>query len=118
MSADRSPSGRTAGAAADGALPGARAADEAALGRIKERYGLSTYPESTVPPYTRPTEIICGRQDHVAGYRDAVDALDHYPRANVSIIDGAGHNAHLEQRERVVSLIGAWLDRVRATWDD
>ena len=101
----------------DWILPGARAADEVALGRIKERYGLSTYPESTVPPYERPTEIICGRQDHIAGYRDAVDALDHYPRANVSIIDGAGHNAHLEQRERVSALIGGWLDRVRGAWD-
>lgn len=101
----------------DWILPGSRAADEAALKRIRERYTLSTYPESTVPPYAGPTEIICGRQDHVAGYRDAIDALDHYPRANVSIIDGAGHNAHLEQRERVAALIGGWLDRVRDAWD-
>ncbi|UYM07557.1 alpha/beta fold hydrolase [Solicola gregarius] len=101
----------------DSILPGARAADEVALGRIRQRYGLSTYPESTVPPYAGPTEIICGRQDHVAGYRDAVDALEHYPRANVSIIDGAGHNAHIEQRQTVAALIGGWLDRVRETWD-
>ncbi|HLR85054.1 MAG TPA: alpha/beta hydrolase [Nocardioidaceae bacterium] len=101
----------------DWILPGARAADAEVLGRIRERYGLSKHPEATVPPYEEPTEVICGRQDHVAGYRDAIDALDHYPRANVSIIDGAGHNAHIEQRERVAALIGGWLDRVGEAWD-
>ena len=100
----------------DWILPGAQAADEAALGRIRARYALSTYPESTVPPYAGPTEIICGRQDHVAGYRDAVDALPHYPRANLTIVDGAGHNAHTEQPERVTELLGDWLDRVATVW--
>ena len=101
----------------DWILPGSRAADEVALERIRARYGLARYPEATVPPYDGPTEVICGRQDHVAGYRDAIDALDYYPRANVTIIDGAGHNAHLEQREWVTALIGGWLDRVGTAWD-
>lgn len=109
-------SAETWGLFRDWILPGARMADKVALARIRQRYNFSICPESTAPPYAGPTEIICGRQDHVAGYRDAIDALDHYPRANISIIDGAGHNAHLEQRERVAALIGGWLDRIRDAW--
>lgn len=94
----------------DHALPGLRAFDRRAIGRIAARYALDSQPEST--EYPGPTLIIAGRQDHVVGYRDAFQLLGYYPRATISVLDGAGHNAHLDQPEVVRSLLDDWLDRM------
>ncbi|MEE2569746.1 hypothetical protein V1638_10115 [Pseudarthrobacter sp. J64] len=75
----------------DHALPGLRAFDRRAIGRI------------------------AGRQDHVVGYRDAFRLLEHYPRATMSVLDGAGHNAHLDQPDLVHTLLDEWLSRVAAS---
>lgn len=94
----------------DHALPGLRAFDRRAIGRIAARYALDSQPEST--EYLGLTLIITGRQDHVVGYRDAFELLEYYPRATISVIDGAGHNAHLDQPGLVHELLGDWLNRV------
>lgn len=94
----------------DYALPGLRAFDRRAIGRIAARYALDSQPEAT--EYLGPTIIITGRQDHVVGYRDAFELLEYYPRATISVIDGAGHNAHLDQPDVVHALLEEWLNRV------
>ncbi|MEE2527557.1 alpha/beta hydrolase [Pseudarthrobacter sp. J75] len=97
----------------DHALPGLRAFDRRAIGRIAGRYSLDRQPETG--EFHGPTLIITGRQDHVVGYRDAFRLLEHYPRATMSVLDGAGHNAHLDQPDLVHTLLDEWLSRVAAS---
>lgn len=95
------------------AFPGLSCADQTALERIAARYSLVTEPEDASPaPFTPPTLIITGRQDHVVGYEDAWARIEHYPRATFAAVDTAGHNTHLDKPTVVNVLVADWLDRV------
>lgn len=94
------------------ALPGIRRADQAAMDRIRAGYELTVEPEQGAAPWTRPTLIVSGRQDHVVGYADVDGILEHYPRATWVVLDEAGHNVHLDQPDLVAGLLAEWLDRV------
>ena len=82
--------------------------DVAAMERIGERWELAL-PEG--PAYGRPTLVIAGRQDSTVGYAAAVDLLDHYPRATLAVLDGAGHALPHEQPELLAGLLQEWLAR-------
>lgn len=97
---------------AEFALPGIRAADQDAMARIAAGYELEALPEVAAPPFTGPTVIITGRQDHVVGYADQFRLLDHYPNATYAALEGAGHNVHLDQPQQSRALIEAWARRV------
>ena len=56
--------------------PAAALVDEAALGRIGERWELT--PDSA-PPYPGPAVVVAGRLDSTVGYAAATDLVDHYP---------------------------------------
>lgn len=89
--------------------PGAQLTDWAALGRIGERWELSVGGRL---PYPGPTLVVAGRLDSSVGYAAAVDLLDHYPRAGLAVIDGAGHALPHERPELLRSLLADWLVRV------
>ncbi|WP_406054923.1 alpha/beta fold hydrolase [Kribbella sp. NBC_00889] len=91
--------------------PGLAIADTAALDRIERKRRLSVDPESG-PVWTRPTLIVCGRQDSITGYEDTYVLLPHYPRASLAVLDVAGHNLQLEQPELFAALTREWLQRV------
>jgi pimeloyl-ACP methyl ester carboxylesterase len=91
--------------------PGLEAADQAALHRVVQRYGLSINPESG-DPYVRPTLILTGRQDDVVGWQDQLPLLAHYPRATFAVLDVAGHNLQIEQPGLFDALVTEWIDRV------
>jgi len=91
--------------------PGLAIADNEALARILPKRTLTVDPESG-PAYTRPTLILCGRQDSITGYEDTYVLLPHYPRASFAILDVAGHNLQLEQPGLFAALIREWLERV------
>lgn len=57
---------------------------------------------------------VLGRQDHIVGFADQLALLDHCPQMTVVVLDGAGHNAHLERPAEVAALFGGWLDAVAA----
>jgi pimeloyl-ACP methyl ester carboxylesterase len=93
------------------------AADEAGdsdfLERIRrtENYAFSFDVDALPQPFTKPTLIITGRQDSIAGYRDSWQLLEQYPRATYVVLDRAGH--YLEDKEEVNKmLVDEWLDRV------
>ncbi len=87
-------------------LPGLRDFDPDATARISARYALSAALEAV--PFDGPTTIITGRQDQVVGYSDAFRMLEHYPRTTFTVLDRAGHNAHLDQPELVAALLDNW----------
>jgi pimeloyl-ACP methyl ester carboxylesterase len=70
--------------------------------------------EVGAPPslFAGPTLIVTARQDHLCGYQDAWDLLDHYPRATFAVLDRAGHFVPIEQSALCQALMREWLDRV------
>ena len=95
----------------DDVAPGLEIADAEAMERIRKNWALTIAPESG-PLYTRPTVILCGRQDSVTGYEDQYPLLPHYPRATYAVLDMAGHNLQIEQPDLLAALFREWLGRV------
>jgi pimeloyl-ACP methyl ester carboxylesterase len=94
-------------------LPGLRGADPAVMDRIAADYALDAVPEERHPEaFTAPALHVFGRQDDVVGYEDGLALRDHYPRGSFVVLDGAGHNVHLEQPGITAALIRDWLARI------
>jgi len=94
-------------------MPGAMLADTTFLQsefRTK-RYAFTFDVAQLEEPCEAPALIVCGRQDHVAGYRNALALLEPYPRAAYHILDRCGHLLMLEQREALICLVAEWLRR-------
>ena len=107
-------SAQSANAFLEYVLPGIRGAKQPVLERIAESYALTREPEDAHPaPFLQPSLHITGRQDHVVGYRDAWNRIEHYPRATFVTLDAAGHNVHLEQPKMCAALVSDWLARIR-----
>lgn len=88
--------------------PAIRLTDAAAMERIGEHWELSM---PAGPAYGRPTLIVAGRRDSTVGYAAAVDLLDHFPRATLAVLEGAGHALPHEQPELLAGLLQEWLAR-------
>jgi hypothetical protein len=52
-------------------------------------------------------------QDNVTGYAEQNALLSHYTRATFAVLDGAGHNLHIEQPILFAALVEECLERVR-----
>jgi pimeloyl-ACP methyl ester carboxylesterase len=59
-------------------------------------------------------EYLPGRQDSTIGYLGAANLFDHYPRATLVVLDGAGH-ACPERPELLAGLLQEWLARTGAS---
>ena len=94
-------------------VPGTTLVDEAALGRIFAGWKVDVGSDI----FSAPTLIVAGRRDSVAGYIDAGDLLESYPRSTLALIEDAGHALMHERAELFASLFVDWLDRSR-TCDD
>jgi pimeloyl-ACP methyl ester carboxylesterase len=77
-----------------------------------ENYAFSFDVDALPKPCPAPTLIITGRQDSVAGYGDAWEILENYPRGTFVVLDRSGHFLGIEQAELFHELVGEWLDRV------
>ena len=99
----------------DYALPGIRAADPKAMSQLSARYFLDVEPETESVPFAGPTVIVTGRQDHVVGYVDQFHLLEQFGAVTYAVLDGAGHNVHLEQPAAVAQLLRDWSSRIQGT---
>lgn len=97
----------------DEILSGARVADEMFLERIRQQYAYSFEVDKLPRFFEKPVVFLQGRQDHIAGYRDAWHILENYPRATFAVLDRAGHNLQIEQHQLFNALLGEWLERVQ-----
>jgi len=77
-----------------------------------ERYGLSFDLAAAERFFTKPTLVITARQDTTAGYRDAWDILESYPRATFAVIDRATHGWPVESADLLAALVDDWLERI------
>ena len=96
-------------------LPGLRAQDLSAAARIQSSYSLSSVPEERFGTFDGPGVMITGRQDHVVGHVDQIGLLQHYPHMAFAILDGAGHNVHLDRHAETGALLDGWLDRMQSS---
>ena len=94
---------------------GGETGDEAYQAKIREHpenYAFSFDVDALPEPCPAPTLIVTGRQDSVAGYRDAWGILENYPRGTFVVLDRSGHFLEVEQEDLFHALAGEWLDRV------
>jgi pimeloyl-ACP methyl ester carboxylesterase len=89
--------------------PAAALVDQAAMARIDERWELASHPG---PTFAGPTLIVAGRLDSSVGYRAAVDLVDHYAHASLTVLDDGGHALPHEQPDLLRALVTEWLGRV------
>jgi pimeloyl-ACP methyl ester carboxylesterase len=89
--------------------------DQAFQAKIREHpenYAFSFDVDALPKPFPAPTLMVTGRQDSVAGYRDAWGILENYPRGTFVVLDRSGHFLPFEQEDLFHALAGEWLDRV------
>jgi pimeloyl-ACP methyl ester carboxylesterase len=85
---------------------------QASIREHPENYAFSYDVDALPNPCPAPTLILTGRQDSVAGYRDAWEILENYPRGTFVVLDRSGHFLGIEQEDLFHALVGEWLDRV------
>jgi len=98
-------------------LSGFQTGDSQFQAKIRSRiaaYELSYNVDDLPQPFEKPTLIVTGRQDCLAGYRDQWNFLENYPRATFVVLDKAGHGLQIEQATLFNALVHEWLDRVMA----
>jgi pimeloyl-ACP methyl ester carboxylesterase len=82
------------------------AATRSVLGALVARGRLT----AAVGAITAPTLLLHGRRDRLVPVAAARHAATRRPDWRVEILDECGHLAHLEDVDRTVGLIDAWLD--------
>ncbi|MDX2968250.1 alpha/beta fold hydrolase [Kribbella solani] len=82
------------------------------LGRIQADVTKYALRDDPAIRFERPTLIVTGRRDHIAGYADAWPLLDDYPRATYAALDGEGHELPVRSTALYRALVTDWLDRV------
>ncbi|MEU8223836.1 alpha/beta hydrolase [Kribbella sp. NPDC048915] len=93
-------------------------ADLAFLGRIQRdvsTYGLREDPSVR---FDRPTLVVTGRQDTIAGYADAWSILGDYPRATFAVLDQEDHFLPGPGLAVYHALVADWLDRMESEHPD
>lgn len=89
---------------------GCNCADDGFLAKIKQHYRLTLNIDHLF--FEKPSLFLLGRQDAVVGYKDALEIIEHYPKATFAVLDRAGHNLQIEQEGPFNVLVNEWLDRV------
>ena len=77
-----------------------------------ENYAFSFDPDKVGAPFAAPSLILAGRQDTIAGYRDAWISIERFPRATFATLDGCGHLIAPAKRDLFRALVVDWLDRM------
>ena len=94
-------------------LPGLEAADAAFIDRFRKTgYALHCEPRFASLRFDRPALIALGRQDATVGFADALPLLAGFSRATLAVLDGGGHNLHLDRPEPLTALTRDWLARL------
>lgn len=91
----------------DHVVPGTTLVDEQSLGRIFSGWRIDVGSQACAAP----TLIMAGRSDSVVGYSDAIDLLERYPRATLTVIESAGHALMHERPDMLAGCLSDWLDR-------
>ncbi|MFD1375661.1 alpha/beta fold hydrolase [Micrococcus antarcticus] len=92
-------------------LPGLDCANLRSMAKLSKRYFLDPLPVERKRQLDIPVTILCGKQDHITGYRDPEQLSRRYPSMRIRVLDSAGHNVHLEQPEQAAAELRDWAHR-------
>ena len=80
-------------------------------------FGLPPAPRTRLGDVACPTLVIRGADSPLLSQQAAERVVDELPRGELLVLEGGGHNVHLEQPARVADAIAAHLGRARAAVD-
>jgi len=93
-------------------IPAAERVDEDFAARLKKNFDFSLDLSRPSSAFDKPSLIVNGRQDAMAGYHDMIEGFQRYPRATFAVLDCAGHSLAWERPELFLALAQDWLQRV------
>lgn len=93
-------------------LPAAALHDTAPEARVQARFAFSFQDRMEASKCVAPALILAGRQDSIAGFRDAHAIQDRFARATFALMDMAGHSLSWEIPALFTSLVQDWLGRL------
>jgi len=88
-------------------------ANRAFLGAYRKNgYSYTDKVDPPPVPFSRPAAFLLGKQDHVVGYEDTFSLLSGYSRADLLLLDDAGHNLIFEQPGEFRTFFRKWLIKI------
>jgi pimeloyl-ACP methyl ester carboxylesterase len=94
-------------------LSGVRVCQLELLEHIQQTaYGLSFDVDDLRRPFDGPSLFLLGKQDSVVGFEDALTLRGQYPRAEIIVVDGAGHSLQIENPDLFNEKVQEWLTAV------
>jgi pimeloyl-ACP methyl ester carboxylesterase len=87
------------------------AADAAVVAALRARYALSRPLGDVLRRFTAPATIICGRDDHWAGWEDAATLVAQLPHPHFVVLPDCGHLLPLEQPAAFAQAVRDFLAR-------
>ncbi|MHA1585079.1 MAG: alpha/beta fold hydrolase [Promethearchaeota archaeon] len=94
-------------------LAGIKICDREFYKRIHKKYEFTENIDELNVPFTKPTVILCGRQDNIVGYRDHLRLLVPYSHASYIVLDRAGHNLEAEQPVLFAKIVQNWFNALQ-----
>jgi len=96
-------------------LPGVKAGNKKFLSKFNATgYAFTLEEELQALVFDGPACILTGRQDDIAGFRDAMMLLAGFTRSTFAVLDSAGHNLQIESEDVFEAHVNDWLWRVDA----
>lgn len=93
-------------------LPAAERVDIDFAARLKANFDFSFDLSKPETAFNKPSIVVNGRQDAIAGYHDMIEGFQRYPRASFAVLDCAGHSLAWERPELFQALARDWLRRM------
>lgn len=94
-------------------LPALGLVDEDFLRRYSENgYGFSSNIDNLTKSLKCDVTFVLGKDDHVVGYKEALNLLPNYENANVHLISGAGHYLNREKESIFNKIMSDWLTNI------
>ena len=87
------------------------AADPAVVAALRARYVLSRPFVDFFARLGAPTTILCGRDDHWAGWQDAATLVQQLPHPHLVVLPDCGHLLPFEQPAAFAATVRDWLAR-------
>jgi len=93
-------------------IPAAERVDEDFAERLKQNFDFSFDLSKPEKAFDKPSLVVNGRQDAMAGYHDMIEGFQRYPRATFAVLDCAGHSLAWERPELLQALAQDWFQRM------
>ena len=95
--------------------PASERTDRELLAAIRARYVLPGPLLGRIAQLAPPTLVVCGRDDHWAGFEDTLPLLRALPTAELAVLPGCGQLLPLEAGDRYRALVGGFIRGLSAS---